>query len=1548
MKDVSKRSNIDDDEDSGFSVETNNISSSNITTTTTSGDNLKVNNMEESYEDGYDVQYEDEMIEHFQSIKVEGNATPPFKIQYQPTKYNLFNYKINGNLKSPQEQKVILTKSITPPTLFQQQQQQQQQQPQLPPSHQFFQAIEPIDNGQYFMDHNSVNENDGVIFINEKCKDTINGERRFIERYNLEKYTYDSNLNATVIYSRITKTHYVWPMERPLTAKILYNNFKGIGHTLAIDYSFTYRRMFSLDLDCICRRDPYTRQHLNEQTVMGLCESIKRLFVHLTNVAVNVMIWQSQERSNCGFHIYSDCEVSLPTHLHLAHLIRAEINKNAMGDTVIIEVPTFMPLPLSAKTPRKEYISLLPQYNDNENIFLTTHNNTTIIKSKEKKQFNKVYGNGYIELFRYSTNTDNVQKAISMKKRRNNNNNNNDDDDGDDENEETSPTVLKMGIIEQYNNHKIHIILKQLLNNKKNHIDEIRAIDVPRFQCIHKIDITDIHMQQLSLYITNLVEIYNKSKPQHLAISINIDNSDVELKKVIDRLESAGGASLNFNNFTGDDGDVDIACEVSVIETINNFLILYNSRMTMIQEGQPIDDPTHFIKTTSEDYGCMYMQPLLVAFYKYVSSKIHIITNADFRVLLKHYIYKSVIDSRVVLRTFVERFEKNTIEAYYFDYNTILEHVRYMIIHDLSPFKSLNDNIDKLMTIRNNGMTAKMLQDELAKKKKDEQNAILINLLDTFFNILKELRVILYDETATRYYVNVDYFYKSIAKGKITTNELPSCLFNWIGQNMTSAIHLHLQNILNYSLRKYYHPYTQKVTPKFMISTSGGVYNSATNTYTAHTPLLVFVKFRFYWVWNWYEGTHYDNSSERAPVMYEKQNEDIQRLTSKALLIVKDMESIVTDLYLHFMVVPAILQLRYILSVDEFSIYKFVNIMAKHRSFSSIYTLIDYFPVDPKFVYLISYFHKKYENLNIMLNYTKLRDRIFNYDNVDGDDWLRRFGIIYRHIKYNPDEKLNQLERITSIIVKTHNDENNTSATTASTNHYDEEIIFANNNHDYNEQRNGDDYKLDKFNDNEMFLYNLIAVCMIKCESFETLTSAFRVNELPKEPLKIHADYEEFNERKDVSLENCIYAKERAYKKVFGGSKMDLFRKSLIERLFSIGISANFEPEKCTSILDILTPLNISFNACKKINMLFGVGDVGKSYLCDDAQAMCEPKVSRINDLSKMHDRFQGASATSNLMIINEANSFNASTIKSITGNDAESSMRMYTQNFEMHHDQCTILAATNSYITFTTEVERTAINRIYAVTLTGTSCPESVKIDSLFGMMTDAMYFRELVNLGSSSPRTLVWLVYCRYLLMRDKNLCPTLNSDSEDCRKFQLMVYYNNNKTFRTLVNCGLIEEKGFYINAKKLLSIVRKSFEKSERDKQYDEFKRKFQQLYNINFNTDEYVNNFQQSGLIQHVYTTMDARYEECAEITHKDIIDRLSIYNVSEDRNNAKKYFDRTYGKYYDYNKKVYRNLSFTHDEASDYFDPDNTSSNRTVSNYENDDDYNDSHVMNFV
>lgn len=1537
MEDLLKSStNIDDDDDSGFSaaiINTNSITSNNSFTS----DNIKVNTMDVNNEDRHDnddddaAMYENDMIEDFHSINVEGNA--PFKIQYKPTTKNLlFKDYINYKLKSSREEKEkSSSKSITPTTTSASSFQSSlssplpppPSSPLLPPTHQFLQASD-----EYCMDRNqsTVNENNdaAVIFINEKCKDTINRERRFIERYNLEKYTYNSDLNATVIYSRITKTHYVWPMERPLTAKILYNNFKGIGHTLAIDYTFTYRRMFSLDLDCICRRDPYTRQHLNEQIVMGLCDGIKTLFVNLTDVAINLMIWQSQERSNCGFHIYSDCEVSLPTHLHLAHLIRAKINRDIVGDTVIIEVPMFMPLPLSAKTPQKEYISLLPQYNDNETILLTTHNTT--LKSKEKKQFNKVYGNGYMELFRYSTNTSNVQKVNTKNQQ-------------DIKNEETS-TILKMGVIEQYNNHQIYISLKQLLNNKKTQIDEIRAVDVPRFQCIYKIDITETHIQQLSLYITNLVEIHNKSKPQHQTISIDIDTSDIELKKVIDRLESVT-ASFDFTNFNSDGEDANISCNISVIETVNNFLTLYNSRMTTIQEGQSMDDPTHFIKTTSEDYGCMYMQPLLVAFYKYMASKIHIITNADFRVLLKHYIYKSVIDNRVVLRTFVDRFEKNTVNAYYFDYNTILEHIRYMIIHDLSPFNNLNDNIDKLMTIRNNGMTAKMLQDELAKKKKDEQNAILINLLDTFFNILKELRVILYDETATRYYINIDYFYKSIAKGKITTNELPSCLYNWIGQNMTSMVHLYLQNILNYSLRKYYHPYTQKVTPKFMISTSGGVYNSATNTYTAHTPLLVFVKFRFYWAWNWYEGSHYDNSSERAPVMYEKQNEDIQRLTSKALLIVKDMESIVTDLYLHFMVVPAILQLRYILSVDEFSIYKFVNIMAKHHNFSSIYTLIDYFPIDPKFVYLISYFHKKYENLNIILNYTKLRDRIFNYDNVDGDDWLRRFGVIYRHIKYNPDEKLNQLERITSIIVKTHSDENNISA------HYDEEIIFANNNYDYDEQCNGDDYKLDRFNDNEMFLYNLIAVCMIKCESFETLTKAFRVNELPKEPLKIHDDYEEFNDRKDVSLENCIYAKERAYKKVFGNSKMDLFRKSLIERLFSIGISANFEPEKCTSILDVLTPLNISFNACKKINMLFGVGDVGKSYLCDDAQAMCEPKVSRINDLSKMHDRFQGASATSNLMIINEANSFNASTIKSITGNDAESSMRMYTQNFEMHHDQCTILAATNSYITFTTEVERTAINRIYAVTLTGTSCPESVKIDSLFGMMTDAMYFRELVNLGSLSPRTLVWLVYCRYLLMRDKNLCPTLNSDSEDCRKFQLMVYYNNNKTFRTLVNCGIIEEKGFYINSKKLLSIVRKSFEKSERDKQYDEFKRKFQQLYNINFNTDEYVNNFQQSGLIQHVFMTMDARYDEGAEITHTDIIDRLSIYNVSEDRNNAKKYFDRTYGKYYDYNIKVYRNLSFTHDETSDYFDPDNTS-NRTITNYENDDDVNDSHVMNYV
>lgn len=1363
----------------------------------------------------------------------------------------------------------------------------------------------------------TIQNDDG--FPNDRCSQTIAREERFLNHYGLDEYVYDSDLNATVIYSRTTKKRYVWPCNlAPLTAKLLNEEFNDIGHTLAIDYTCTYRRKFSLDLDCICRRYTHTKKHLDERNVQIIVDNIQNMFNRLFGVQIESMIWQSQGKNehNCGFHLYTNCDISLPTHLFIAHLLRSQLNKTNSCDSVIIEVPTFMPLPFSAKESFKPYISLLPHYGTNESISLSTTTTTTTTRNS----FSRVFNNGYIEMFEY------VQQA----------------------------TGNILGYLERLDGDKINVCLKLTSLQTSTAVQQTRETQPTQFKGILRIVIDNAcnqYMNQLDEYISGKIELYNNNGVNEIfGTTETSSSSSIEPVVSAEQNEQLLDVLIRLTRNCTDN--------IVVNRHIEDFIVMFNRRMGFAESETT---SMYYIRMVCEDFGSMYMQPLIVAFYKYMSEHFQNIKCQDFTILMKYLVFVTVIDRKPVLRVFLERFEKSTVDAYISNYTDIIDYLRFVIVNRVSPYATLDEAIDQVMLTRMRGKTSEMIFQEQRTLTKDKLVASVTEMLHTFFSVLKRFRVIYFDESSERYYVNVDYYYKSVKP--LTTNELPRCLFKWVCINATTSPTL--MNFLKYNLCEYCWKYGKRPSPRFMFSTMGGVFNAATGTYTAHTPLLTFVKYRHFWIWNWYTGNHSvtDGGIER-PVMYEKQNEDIYRMTEETCEILSDLKSVINKLYLHFMVEPTILHMRYSYNIDEHRIYKFVTIMSKHPSFETIYQLIDYFPIDPKFVFLIWYFYRTQSNLNVILSYGKLRDRIFSYDDVEREDWLRRFGSLYTTIKYDPNPNLTQLERITSFIASAaspirNGAANHNSATVQRDPAINVEKIFESNNADYEECLTSpdSDYARVTLNKNEMFLFNLVALCMIRCRSFNDLTHAFRVNILPR-PLRRIDEYEDFNKRNNVTLANAIYAKERAYTKVFGDIT-SRFKQSLVDKIFSLGISTNFEYEKTCTLLNSMTLLNVNYNPCKKMIILYGAGGVGKSHICDDLQAICSPSIFRNTNFEKMHERYQGLASTNNIIIINEASTFQVGLLKSITGNDPSSAMRFFSQENEMHYDQSTIYGATNSYVNLTHGiVERTAIERIHAVTLTGISCLESEKNGFRFRMMTDGRYFRGLVSKDDSGPRTLTWLIFCQYLLKRDNGMCPYLDTDTEDCRNYKMNVFYNTSSTFKMLVDSGLIEKEGFFISSKKLLNIVRKSLDKNDREK-FIEFKQKFQQLYSIDFRNTEYVPNFQQIGLIQHITSNMEAHYQKGSVITLDDISERVAIYNMtgddrSVDRDNAESFFERNYESYFNYDTRRYEDLAFTREAFTEYLNNSHGTNNNASSSTTNFDEHETTtinetdHVMNYI
>lgn len=213
-------------------------------------------------------------------------------------------------------------------------------------------AVITADTGNVGGEDNPVTDRRTPVLGNANCKVTEDLELEFLNKNGFRPYEPDRDLNTvpTVMYSRIIDGYYVYDADDPLPYRQLHV-FKNNGHSLTVANHKSYVRPFALDLDCVvchsCRGgDTMTRvdsahRHLSEDTVGRVLRDVQHELKSLDRRAVT-SVWNLE----CGYHIYSNVMVSVAVHNQICALVRANHRDDP---TVIVEVPTFMPLPYSAK-----------------------------------------------------------------------------------------------------------------------------------------------------------------------------------------------------------------------------------------------------------------------------------------------------------------------------------------------------------------------------------------------------------------------------------------------------------------------------------------------------------------------------------------------------------------------------------------------------------------------------------------------------------------------------------------------------------------------------------------------------------------------------------------------------------------------------------------------------------------------------------------------------------------------------------------------------------------------------------------------------------------------------------------------------------------------------------------------------------------------------------------------------------------------------------------------------------------------------------------------
>lgn len=880
--------------------------------------------------------------------------------------------------------------------------------------------------------------------------------------------------------------------------------------------------------------------------------------------------------------------------------------------------------------------------------------------------------------------------------------------------------------------------------------------------------------------------------------------------------------------------------------------------------GTPGDESCDvFIKISALDYGGLYLQPFVAALYLDLTFKFEKFNK--FQELLKK-LYKSAMDQYNSIKVFVELVNEQTFQAYAEETGeSIINYLHFMISHNTLPTQSLNEQINTIME-KMTDTTADVVRQIIQKESKDNDKSraetIVIDIMEKFKKIFYEMKVLFHDQSRSiYYYLNPTHGTSHKSCAKLNEDLYPSAIRLWIGHSPIAT------NVMKQMLEKSHDMHISDpigfTITDYMYSTKVGVFNAAVGLYTAHTRFLRFNKFRNVSIWPY-------NTPEK---MFYAQNEAVLEHYEVVTKVVNIIHDNLLDLYTHCIVAPAFIQLRSLISIEERFIYQVFTMISYHKNFECAHFLVEYYQFDPKIIYLLIHMCNEYGGLEIFYSYRTLCEKIFQTDSVSPILWSEKFQSIMSHATYD-----------------------NTATT------YMEKLESLKGKH------------IEHVTNSTYLFVVLMLACIIKCESYKDFIIAFGI-QLPT-IINKHPLYHDFKYSTNIySMKSNII---RARNIVFGDN-LTYFQHTLVDELISICMSADFRPETVINYLTSVGSMFIPTNVLKKLLLIQGDGNVGKSLACKKITSIAEPSAARFPDINDVISRANIAEYSA--VVLNEAYKLDSSQLKIVTGNDDTSFSRFYTQDYELKQMQTHMFGATNIHVSFKCreDVDRTSVLRLYAVEFTGKQCPAESSHSSLMSMMVDGFYFSGILSpIYNDSVNALRWLSFGIYMTGRDINYFPKLDVSCSSCRDYQHTVYYNNSKLYKFLVNSGLVDAPGFTILKQRFLDIVRQNLDKNGKYSTMPMFKAEFEKQYGISFDKVTHILNFQQSGLIQHVIDNMMVVDEPGSIITSEDIQSRLEMYSSMDHRDNARKYFTRHQEKHYDYTDCVYKNIAFATNVCNSY------------------------------
>ncbi|CAL7933168.1 unnamed protein product [Xylocopa violacea] len=418
-------------------------------------------------------------------------------------------------------------------------------------------------------------------------------------------------------------------------------------------------------------------------------------------------------------------------------------------------------------------------------------------------------------------------------------------------------------------------------------------------------------------------------------------------------------------------------------EKLKMFMSIFNMKFI----GHNCSTYDLFIRNSLLEDGGLYLQPYVVMLNKYllsISEHDSELNDDEFKEVLG-ILYQHQLTDDLCIKRFVQYYDENTRECYIDTWYDMMNHLFYLYTNQLSATMSLNDKIGKLIANAMNEESHEALWKSLERMRDEDIKTHYIEMtLNIYTDVLVNLQVIMQTRaTKEHYYVlNNDNYYE-IFTGPLDESfmqHLPDIIFKLVGNQ---------PEITDNLVCKLWSMDTPAVddhllfcNSTFQFATSVGTFNSLLGMYTANTRFLRYDRYRYAAIWKLHV----------VRMMYTRQNYDILERLKATEKYAKLMHENVGSLFVHLLFAPAIIQLRnWTHPIDEFRIAKLMNLLMRYEDLSSAYFLVEYFPIDPTFIYLIMYIHQSYDGFSTMETYEEMKTHILKEKKLDANTWQAYF-----------------------------------------------------------------------------------------------------------------------------------------------------------------------------------------------------------------------------------------------------------------------------------------------------------------------------------------------------------------------------------------------------------------------------------------------------------------------------------------------------------------------------------------------------------------------------